>query len=140
MLASRNIINHKDHKGRKGRPLAVKLQAAPGFNFNAYAYRDHDESVYVTLINKSYGEEAQSASVSLRLLPGAGPGTWQRMDLVQENQDVAAKTGLKLGGASIDAQGTWSGRWERIKDGDSGNLTVPVAPASVSILHFTPVK
>ena len=43
-----------------------------------------------------------------------------------------------LGGASIDPEGTWSGQWEKIKDGDSGNLTVQVAPASATILRFSP--
>ena len=127
-------------QGAHGQPLAVNLPAAPAINFNAYAYRGHDGSVYVTLINKSYGNEAQTASVSLRLLPGAGAGTWQRMDLVQAHQDVAAKTGVMLGGAAIDAQGIWPGRWEQIKAGDSGNLTVQVAPASATLLHFTPAK
>jgi hypothetical protein len=60
------------------------------------------------------------------------------MDLVQTNQDVAAKTGVMLGGAAIDPQGTWSGQWEKIKDVDSGNLTVQVAAASATILHFSP--
>ena len=125
-------------QGAHGRPLNVNIQTAPRFNFNAYAYRDHDNSIYVTLINKSYGGEAQTAVVSLRLLPSSGSGTWQRMDLVQTDQDVAAKTGVRLGGASIDPQGIWPGHWEKIKDGDSGNLTVQVAPASATILHFSP--
>jgi len=127
-------------QGAHGRPLAVNLQTAPAFNFNAYAYRDHDGSVYATLINKSHGNKAQTASVCLRLLPNAGAGTWQRMDLVQEHQDVAAKTGVMLGGAAIDAQGIWAGRWEKIKDNGSGNLTVMVAPASATLLHFTPAR
>ena len=78
-------------------PSDVNIQAAPRFNFNAYAYRDHDDSIYVTLINKSYGDKAQTASVSLQLLPSSGSGTWQRMDLVQKDQDVAAKTGVDAG-------------------------------------------
>jgi len=125
-------------QGAHGRPLGVNIQTAPRFDFNAYAYRDHDDFIDVTLINKSFGDEAQTASVSLRLLPGSGSGTWQRMDLVQTNQDVAAKTGVMLGGASIDSQGIWPGQWEKIKDGDSGNLTVQVAPASATILRFSP--
>ncbi len=125
-------------QGARGRPLEVKIQAAPAFNFNAYAYRDHDDSIYVTLINKSYGDAAQTASVSLQLPQSTGSGTWQRMDLVQKNQDVAAKTGVRLGGAAVDAQGIWPGKWKKVKAGAFGNLTVQVAPASATILHFSP--
>ena len=116
----------------------MNVQTESAFNFNAYAYRDHDNSIYVTLINKTYGNGAQTAAVSIQLPQNAGPGTWQRMQLVQTNQDVAAKTGVMLGGASVNAQGIWPGQWEKIKAGDSGNLTVQVAPASATILHFSP--
>ena len=127
-------------QGAHGRPLEVKTQADAGFNFNAYAYRDNDGSIYVTLINKSYGDSGQSASVSLQLSPGATSGAWQRMELVQKNHDVAAKTDVLLGGAGIDPEGTWSGQWKPVPDEKSGNLTVQVAPASASLLRFTPAK
>jgi hypothetical protein len=128
-------------RGMHGFPVGVKKQEASTFNFNAYAYyQDHDGSTYVTLINKSYGDKAQAASVSLTLPQSAGLGAWQQMDLVQKDQDIAAKTGVMLGGASVNAQGIWSGKWEKIKGGDSGNLTVQVASASATILHFSPAK
>ncbi len=63
-------------------------------------------SIYVTLINKSYGDHAQSAPVVVKLLPDVVSGTWQRLDLVQQNQDVSAKTGVTLGGAFIDSAGS----------------------------------
>ena len=128
------------NQGAHGRPLEVMIQAAPTFNFNAYAYQNRDGSTYVTLINKSFGNEAQPASVSLRMLQSTGSGAWQRMDLAHKNQDVAAKTDITLGGSSVDPQGIWSGQWGKIKDSNSGNLTIQVAPASATILHFAPVK
>jgi hypothetical protein len=127
-------------QGARGRPLEVKLHAAPGFNFDAYAYHDKDGSIYVTLINKSYDDGAEQASVSLKLRHGAHSGTWQRMDLVQENSDVAAKTGVKLGGASVDSQGTWAGQWSAIKDAKSSDLAIQLTPTSATILRFTPAQ
>jgi len=121
-------------------PIGEKKQEAPTFNFNAYAYRDADGSIYVTLINKSYGAKAQPASVSLQLPNSAGSGTWQTMNLVQKDQDIAAKTDVTLGGAAVDAQGIWPGQWEKIHGGGSGKLKVSVAPASATILHFSPAK
>lgn len=79
-------------------------------------------------------------------LPNAtASGTWQRMDLVQKDQDVATKTDVMLGGASVNPQGIWRSHWwrnhwKKIKGGNSGNLTIVVAPASATILHFSPAK
>jgi len=127
-------------QGAQGRPLPVQIQTAPAFDFNAYAYRDKDGSIYLTLINKSYGDKAQLASVTVVLPKGAPAGVWQRMDLAQIDHDIAAKAGVKLGGAAISPQGTWSGRWKKVKAPPSGNTTVEVAPASATILRLSPGK
>jgi hypothetical protein len=127
-------------QGAHGRPLGVRIQAPSMFNFNAYAYRDHDDSIYLTLINKNFGDQAQPALVFLHLPQSTGAGTWQRMDLVQKDRNVAAKAGVMLGGASIDPQGIWSGQWKTIKGGNAGSLTVLVAPASATILQFSPAS
>ena len=127
-------------QGAKGRPLPVEIQTAPAFDFNAYAYRDKDGSIYMTLINKSYGGKAQPARVTLELPQGASAGAWQRMDLIQKDHDVAAKAGVELGGASISPQGDWSGRWKKVRAGHFGNATVKVAPASATILRFSSGK
>jgi hypothetical protein len=132
-------------QGARGQSLGVSCLAqmtetATVIHFDAYAYRDHDGSIFVTLINKYYGEQAQPAPVVLKLLPDVVSGTWQRLDLVQQNQDVAAKTGLTLGSAFIDSQGTWFGQWEKIEGTDSAKVNLKVPPASAAILRFTPSK
>ena len=123
-------------QGAHGRPLAASVQATTALDFDAYAYRDHDGSLLITLINKSYGDKAQAASVSLQLPPGVGSGSWQRMDLLQHDNDVAAKTGLTLGGGSIDSQGKWSGGWKAASEVSAANPTVVVAPTSAVILRI----
>jgi len=123
-------------QGAHGRPLEAKMESASSFNFNAYCYRDRDGSIYLTLINKSYGDKAQTALVSLQLPQGTISGGWQRLDLVQENQDVAAKTGVTLGGASISPQGSWTGKWKKVKSDESITPTFRVESASATILHF----
>ena len=122
----------------RGRPLAVNADPASGFNFDAYAYRDDDGSYYVTLINKSYGDHARPAKVSFQLGQNAIAGTWKRMDLVQDQQDVAAKTGITLGGAAINTDGIWNGKWKKVKHARSSTVTIDVAPASAAILRFSP--
>ena len=56
---------------------------------------------------------------------------------MQNDEDIAAKTGVTLGGAAINHQGIWAGQWQRIKGKTSGKLTGQVAPTSATILHFS---
>lgn len=125
-------------QGAHGRPLQVTANIPPAFNFDAYAYKDHDGSVYVTLINKSYGDKAQNASVSLQPPVGTMAGTWQRLDLVQKDNDIAAMNDITLGGAPIDPRGTWAGHWTPLAVNGTGTAAVPVAPISATILRLTP--
>jgi hypothetical protein len=127
-------------QGAHGRPLGVEIQADPALNFNAYAYRDVDGSLYVTLINKSYGDHAQTAGVSIKLPVGIVAGVWQQMELKQKHEDIAAKENVTLGGASVTPQGIWSGQWNKVKNRHSGSITVKVAPASATILRIASEK
>ena len=130
----------------RGRPLAISMQTqtAPAFNFDAYAYQDSDQSVFVTLINKSFGDDAKTAAVSIQFSSGDGSGNekgkWRchRMDLVQKDHDIAAKSGVLLGGAEISPDGLWQGEWKRAgRTTKSGSISVEVAPASAAILRFS---
>ncbi|HWY29577.1 MAG TPA: hypothetical protein VNX46_02410, partial [Candidatus Acidoferrum sp.] len=86
------------------------------------------------------GDKAQTAAVSLQLPDAMASGTWKRMDLMQKDQDVAAKTDVMLGGAAIDPHGNWAGHWEKLENSNAGHPTVQVSPASATILHFSPPK
>jgi hypothetical protein len=125
-------------QGAHGWSLPVKTDTAPGFNFDAYAYRDDDGSYYLTLINKSYGDNAKSAKVTFQLGQNAIDGAWKRMDLAQAQHDVAAKTGVTLGGTDISPNGVWNGEWKKVRHADSSSLAIEVPPASAVLLHFTP--
>ncbi len=127
-------------RGAHGRPLGIEVQADPALNFNAYAYRDVDGSIYVTLINKSYGDNAQSASVSIKLPQGVVTEAWQQMDLKQKHQDIAARQDVMLGGVSVTPEGNWLGQWSKIRSRHSGSITVKVAPASATILRIVSGK
>jgi hypothetical protein len=124
-------------EGAHGRPINVKTRTSRHFNFTAYAYRDQDGSVYLTLINKNYGDKAVTASVSLELPDNMRTVSWERMDLVQKQQDIAAKTGIVLGGDLINSRGLWSGGWSTNENDNSRKLKILVVPASATILHFS---
>ncbi len=127
------------NQGAQGRPLGVKIKATPKFDFNAHAYRDRAGVVYLTLINKSYDAHAETAAVSLQLPTNMGAVKFQRMELSQKNQDVAAKTDVLLGGVAVDPQGNWAGQWQDIAAASDKTMTVQVSPASAIILRCSPV-
>jgi hypothetical protein len=127
-------------QGALGRPLKVKVATTASHSFTAYAYRADDGSVYVTLINKTFGDKAEPLSVSVQLPGGFGVSGAKRMDLAQKDNDISAQTDITLGGASIDAQGVWTGQWETAETGSTPNPTITVAPASATIVHFLSLK
>ena len=126
------------NQGAQGRPLGVKIKADAKFDFNAYAYRDRAGIVYLTLINKSYDAHAETAAVALQLPTNVGAVNWQRMELSQKNQEVAAKTGVTLAGVAVDSQGKWAGQWQNIESAPDKKMTVQVSPASAVILRISP--
>jgi hypothetical protein len=115
--------------GAHGKSVSVKFAAKPAFNFDAYAFRDHD-SLYLTLINRSHAP----VTVSLPSFDALDAVSLKRIDLTAPNDDVSVKTGITLGGASIKADGTWSGRW---KDADLSAKQVTLGPVSASILEWS---
>jgi hypothetical protein len=124
-------------EGARGRPLTVNLKTAPSFDFDAYAYQGEDRSFYVTLINKSYGDHASNASVSINMPSGINARRWQRMDLKQQENDPAAKSEIAFGGSPIDSQGNWHGRWLEISNAASAKLVLEVGAASATVIRFS---
>ncbi len=123
-------------RGALGRPLEAAVTSTSAHGLTAYAYRADDGSVYVTLINKTFADQAEPLSVSLQLPKGVDASGAQRMNLAQEDSDITAQTDITLGGASIDAEGVWTGHWEAAETGPTQNPTIQVAPASAAIVHF----
>jgi hypothetical protein len=125
-------------QGARGSPRELTLQKVSTFDFDAYAYRDHDGSFSLTLVNKSYGDRAQVATATLQVPTPGRAGTWKRMDLKQRDHDVSAKTDVTLGDASVDRDGHWAGRWKTIAGAGSGSMTMDVPAASATLLRFIP--
>lgn len=126
-------------QGASGRPLEVAVTNSSAHGLTAYAYRADDGYVYVTLINKTFADQAEPLSVSLQLPQGVGASGAQRLDLTQKDSDITAQTDTTLGGASIDAEGVWTGGWVAAETGSTQNPTFKVAPASVTIVRFGPL-
>ena len=87
--------------------VPVAVAGASGVNLTAYGILGGDGSLCVTLINKEHGPAARTASVALRVGPGFGAG--QEMLLAAPDGNVAAESGVTLGGALIRDDGSWAG-------------------------------
>ncbi len=123
-----------------GRPLTVQMTTTATDHFTAYAYRANDESVYVTLINKTFGENSAPITVSLQLPSGTTRAGAKQMVLAQKNNDITAQTDITLGGAPIEAKGVWHGKWEAAKTGSGQSASVEVPPTAAIIVHFLSAK
>jgi hypothetical protein len=127
-------------QGAHGRPIGVDVQTEPGLGFEAYAYQDRDNTIYLTVINKSHGLGSLPDLVTVQLPQTSGAGTWEKMDLMQAKQDIAAKIDITLGNSAIDPQGIWHGNWQSVASVSSQAPAFEVAQASATILRFTPAK
>ena len=89
------------------------------------------------IINRTHNAMARSASIRLPSPDNATNGTWQRMDLVQKDQDVGTVDGIKLGGGAIDPQGNWSGHWQPLSANGTAPASVIVSAAAATLVKFT---
>jgi hypothetical protein len=120
--------------GGRGRLLPLTFPAQSGFNLSAYGGLAPDNTVCVTLINKEHGPAARAANVTLD--PGPGYARGQALYLTAPDGDVAAQTGVTLGGAAIKQDGTWEGTWTPLAPSPAGVFTVKVPASSAAIIRL----
>jgi hypothetical protein len=123
--------------GGHGRMIPAVLSSA-AINLTAYAVQAPDGSLRVTLINKTHGADATDAQVTLTQAYGAPTFRQRRvMFLTAPQGDVAAKTGITLGGAAITDDGSWTGTWTPLpQPANGGLLTVTVPAASAAVVEL----
>ena len=116
-----------------GRVLPVHLTGAAA-SLQAFATLDDGGAVWLTLINRAHGPDAAAMPVTIGLPQGYARA--QALDLRAEDDDIGATSGIRLGGAAIDADGGWDGRWRPLRTGP-GQLIVKVPQASAMIVKMT---
>ncbi|MEX1113802.1 MAG: glycosyl hydrolase family protein [Akkermansiaceae bacterium] len=124
--------------GGNGRSVPLDVKVA-GFNLTAHAVAGRDGNLYVTLINKEYDAAARNAPVRFSIKGGTLKGTGECLTLIGPSNEVRAKSGITLGGASVTESGTWTGKWDALPataTGEEGAILVNVPPASAMLLKF----
>jgi hypothetical protein len=135
--------------GSRGKILPVKVgltrtippQTGTNFNLAAYAVLGDDKNLYLTLINKSHGTTAANLSVYIGVKGVDGYSQGRILRLIAPDGDVAAKTGVTLGGAEISDNAQWNGKWDpqlvplqRFQFA----LQVDLPAASAAVVQLTP--
>lgn len=118
--------------GGYGSPAAVSMRNPDAVNLTAYAVRQPD-NLFLTVINKKDpGASPRDAKVTIALPLSSAASV---MFLAAPDNDVAAKTGITLGGASITG-GSWHGTWATLPPDRNGHCTVMVRGSSAAIIRL----
>jgi hypothetical protein len=116
--------------GSHGKRVAVKLDGADE-NLHAHAVVTDDGKLVITLINMAHAPDSPVLTVTLPSAYSAG----EFYALTVPDGDIAATTGVTLGGAEITDDGTWAGKSTPIiVDNALLSVKVPKASAVVVIL------
>ena len=121
--------------GGHGRIVPVTLSNPSGMDLTAYGVLASDNSLWVTIINKTH--ETGSITADLTIDLGGSYSNGDMWLMQAPNNDDSQMTGITLGGGGVGVNGTWSGTSEPVSV--SGNTaTVILSPASAAVIQFVP--
>ena len=128
--------------GSHGKMLPVKISSEQtNLNVTAYAILGDDKNFYFTLINQTHGATATDLTVSIGVKKVDGWKHGQILRLTAPAGDVAAKTGVTLGGAQITDDAKWNGQWQDLfvpYEKFGFTFTVDLPAASAAVVKLTP--
>lgn len=120
--------------GGAGRGEQLIIANPDEVNLTAYA-RVSAEGNFVTVINKEHGAAARVADV---LIDFPESGRAEVLFLRAPDDNAAAKSGLLLGGAPLDAAQPWNGQWTPLGAAENGRCKLAVPPTSAAIVKLSP--
>ncbi|HTR81100.1 MAG TPA: hypothetical protein VMM58_05660 [Bacteroidota bacterium] len=119
--------------GGRGTVIPISISNPDSIDLTAYAVRD-SAALFVTVINRSHGDSGRTATV---IITGpTGVTNAFVMTMTVPNGDVYAKSGMTLGGESIENDKAWQGNWTSFDSIKAGTIKCSVAPASASIIKI----
>lgn len=123
--------------GGHGRSLPAHVVCETNENLAAYATVD-ERTIYVTLINKRHGSIATNLPVQINLDSVLSRKSASVVFLTAKDNDIASGSGeVTLGGATIRADGTWSGKWTKLNAASGAkSIDVSMPPASAAVVKF----
>jgi hypothetical protein len=122
--------------GSHGKFVPAAISGSSNLNLSTYAVLGGDKNLYVTLINKEHGPDARAANLTLASETNFTQG--EVIALVQSAGDVAATSGITIGGAGIESDGAWAGTWKTISLEKPGTVSITVPAASALVVKLMP--
>jgi hypothetical protein len=122
--------------GGHGRLVPVTVAGGDDAKASAFATVSTDGLMSLTFLNRSHGTDGLEMDVEASLPASCSAKDVKVLFLTAPKGDIAAKTGLTLGGASILPDGRWNGRWTPLK-GKDGKITVSVPAASAAVVRVS---
>jgi hypothetical protein len=120
--------------GGHGRIVPLTIGNPSGVNLTAYGVLAADNSLFVTIINKTHDGGATTANVTIQ--PGSNYGSGEVWLLQAPNNDVAVTDGETLGGALIGDDASWNGTPKPVTS-SGGNFLLTLSPATAAVVKLT---
>jgi len=120
--------------GGHGRIVPVTIGNPGGVNLTAYGVLAADNSLFVTIINKTHDSGAATANVTIQ--PGASYGSGEVWLLQAPNNDVSLIDGETLGGSAIGDDASWTGMPTPVTS-SGGNFLLTLSPATAAVVKLT---
>jgi hypothetical protein len=121
--------------GGHGRIVPVTLSNPSGMDLTAYGVLASDNSLWVTIINKTHETGSITADLTINLGGNYSNGDMWLMQA--PNNDDSQTTGITLGGGEVGVNGIWSGTSEPVSI-SGGTATLNLSPASAAVIQFVP--
>ena len=90
---------------------------------------------FVTVVNKTYGEHAADAAVTISM-PGAGPHHAEVITLDSGDPGDVTSATATLGGAAITGGAPWAGTWRPLATGARPGITLTVPAATAAVIRI----
>jgi hypothetical protein len=120
--------------GSHGKLFPVEVTTEDKAQVSAHAVLADDGSVYLTILNKEIGTAPRA--VVLKQLRKMGFTKVESISLGVKNNYAGAIEGFTVGGAKIETDGFWKGKWKKVSSsGDTISVVIP--PTSAVILHLS---
>lgn len=123
--------------GSHGKMLPVDVSSnKDSVNLRAYSTLAADGSLFITVINKEYGTVGRSARVDIEI--GRTFTHGETIVLSSPTGDISGISGTTLGGAGIQEDGSWNGKWTALAEQPSkGRVAITVPAATAVIIKFS---
>jgi len=111
-----------------GNVLPATVALSSNINFTAYGVRRGSGAIGAVLVNKE-----TNASVQVTISLGAMVSAATTIELT--GPALASTNGYTIGGAAINADGSWAGGIQSVNPATNGTLTLTVPPISAILLN-----